>query len=111
MVVVPVLVAAYVRDHIGVELPTCTVQGVKGLDRPFDSPVSIKPLNVIVAVVPRVQGAPLACTVSVTELPVTADEVTSVPTPVPKDIASGVPENGKPEMTKVEPGAIVVPLM
>ena len=71
-------------------------------------PVSIKPLNVIVAVVPRVQGAPLACTVSVTELPVTADEVTSVPTPVPKDIASGVPENGKPEMTKVEPGLIVV---
>ena len=36
----------------------------------------------------------------------TADEVTR--DPVPKNMASGVPENGKPEMTKVEPGAIVV---
>jgi len=86
-----------------VEEPTVTVQGVKE-----DDAVSVKPVKVIVAVVPRVQGAPLKCTVSVTESAATADEVTRVPTPVPKDIASGVPENGNPEMTKVPPGAIVV---
>ena len=104
VVVVPDDVAAYVRDHIGVEPPTDTVQGAKELD----VSVSVKPLKVIVAVSPRVQGAPLACTVRVTELPATADEVTRVPTPVPKDMASGVPENGKPEMNKVSPGRIVV---
>ena len=101
---VPEEVAAYVRDHIGVEPPTDTVQGAKELD----VCVSVKPLKVIVSVSPRVQGAPLVCTVRVTELPATADEVTIVPMPIPKDMASGVPENGKPEMTKVEPGGIVV---
>ena len=104
VVVVPEEVATYARDHIRVEPPTDTVQGAKELD----VSVSVKPLKVIVAVSPRVQGAPLACTVRVTELPATADDVTIVPMPIPKDMASGVPENGKPVMTKVEPGAIVV---
>jgi len=87
-----------------VEPPTVTVQGAKEAD----TSVSVKPLKVIVAVVPRVQAAPLACTVRVTELAATADEVTRVPTPVPKDTASGVPENGNPPMTKVPPAAIEV---
>ena len=104
VVVVPEEVATYVRDHIGVEPPTDTVQGAKELD----VCVSVKPLKVIVAVSPRVQGAPLACTVKVTELPATADEVTRVPISTPKDMASGIPANGKPEINKVEPGGIEV---
>jgi len=109
VVVVPEEVATYARDHIGVEKPTDTVQGAKDQGaKERDVSVSVKPLKVIVAVSPRVQGAPLACTVKVTELRATADEVTRVPIPTPKDMASGVPANGKPEMTKVEPGGIVV---
>lgn len=104
VVVVPDDVAAYVRDHIGVEPPTDTVHGAKELD----ACVSVKPVKVIVAVSPRVQGAPLACTARVIELPDTALLVTTVPTPSPIDMASGVPENGKPEITKVPPGKIVV---
>jgi hypothetical protein len=44
----------------------------------------------------------------VTELPATEDEDTIVPLPIPNDMASGVPENGKPEITKVEPGRRMV---
>jgi len=87
-----------------VEPPTVTVHGAKEVE----ASVSLNPLKVIVAVVPIVQAAPLACTVKVTELLDTADEVIRVPTPVPKDTASGVPENGNPPMTRVDPAAIVV---
>jgi hypothetical protein len=104
VVVVPDDVAAYVRDHIGVEPPTNTVQGAKELD----AVVSVKPVKVIVAVAPRFQGAPLGCTARVIALPDTGVLVTTAaPTPSKKYMASGVPVNGKPEMTKAAPGGIV----
>lgn len=54
VVVVPEDVGTYVCDHIGVEPPTETVQGVKGLALGV---ASVNPVSVIVAVVPRTQAA------------------------------------------------------
>lgn len=54
---VPEEVGTYVCDHIGVELPTETLQGVKGLELEV---ARVNPVNVIVAVLPRTQAAPLA---------------------------------------------------
>jgi len=96
VVVVPVEVGTYVCDHIGCELPTDTVQGPPEAER-------VIPVNVMVAVSPRAQAAPPLATVRVTELPEIALDVTSV-LPLPKDIASGVPVKGRPEITNVPPG-------
>jgi len=57
VVVVPVEVAAYFVDHIGVEPPTDNVHGLKGDD---EAEVMVNPVSVMVAVLPIVQAAPPA---------------------------------------------------
>jgi len=108
VVVVPEEVATYVCDHIGVLPPTDTVQGVKvGVA----GATSVNPVRVIVLVSPRDHARPPLFTVRVREFEATAPPVTSVPRALPVtliDMASGVPANGRPEMTNVFPGRMVL---
>jgi len=106
VVVVPEEVATYVRDHIGVLPPTDTVQGVKAL-----AAASVNPVRVIVVVAPRDHAPPPMFTVRVRVFEAINDPVTSVPRALPAtaiDMASGVPANGRPEMTNVFPGTMVL---
>lgn len=111
VVVVPEEVATYVRDHIGVLPPTDTVQGTKVSDA---GATSVNPVRVIIVVPPRDHARPplfKLFTVRVREFEATAPPVTSVPRALPAtaiDMASGVPANGRPEMTNVFPGWMVL---
>jgi len=108
VVVVPEEVATYVRDHIGVLPPTDTIQGMKVLAA---GATSVNPVRVIIVVLPRDHARPPLFTVRVSEFEATAPPTTSVPRALPAtaiDMASGVPTNGRPEMTNVFPGAMVL---
>jgi len=107
VVVVPEEVATYVCDHIGVLPPTPTIQDAK-LVACADS---LNPVRVIIVVPPRDHALPSLFTVRVREFEATASPVTSVPRALPataNDMASGVPANGRPEMTNVFPGRMVL---
>ena len=109
VVVVPDEEATYVLEYSVVEPPTEMVDAVKAAVA-----VRVSPDKVIVAVGPRDQAAPPLLTVSVILPAVTAPtafEVTRVPRllePV-KYIASGVPEKGRPVMSKVEEMVLAAP--
>jgi len=90
-----------------VEPPTEMVDMVKAAVA-----VRVRPDKVMVAVVPRDQAALPLLTVSVIAPAVTALEVTRVPRLLPatgKYIASGVPEKGRPVMSKVEEMVLAAP--
>ena len=89
------------------EPPTEMVDAVKAA-----VDVRVSPDKVMVAVAPRDQAALPLLTVSVIAPALTALEVTSVPRLLPetgKYIASGVPEKGRPVMSKVEEMVLAAP--